>query len=304
MSVNIVPTWAVQQFNTNVGLLVQQKQSRLEMAVTSKGGYKGESASVIDQVGPVEMQEVVTRFSPMGRVDASLDRRWVAPFDFQLPQLVDNFDKFKILLTDPMSWLVQGAAAAAKRKKDDRIINAFFTAAMTGKTGSIVTPFDAGQVVSVNTGGTDSPLNVAKLEEARRLFVANEVDLEEERIHVAMSSKDQKALRSEILLISMEYNEKPVFDDNGNITKWRGYDFHYSERAGLTTEATDDAAGSSRAVPMWVKSGMHLGIWEDISTSISQRNDLTGEPWQAYTKLSCNATRLEEKKVVKVWCGQ
>jgi hypothetical protein len=93
-----------------------------------------------------------------------------------------------------------------------------------------------------------------------------------------------------------------VFNDKGLIMSWRGFNFIHSERPSLTTTATDDAAGQSKAIPMWVKSGMYLGIWNDIKTNISQRNDLRGEPWQAYTKMSANATRLEEKKVVKIWC--
>jgi len=53
-------------------------------------------------------------------------------------------------------------------------------------------------------------------------------------------------------------------------------------------------------VPVWAKSGMHLGVWGDIQTSISQRHDLQGEPWQAYVKMTMGATRLEEDKIVKI----
>lgn len=304
MSVNIVPQWAIQQYNTNVALLSQQKKSRLRAAVT-EGAYVGETASPVDQVGTVEMLEVVERFGPMPRVDANLDRRWVAPLPSHLPQLVDNFDKLKILLTDPKSWLVQAGVAAANRKLDDRIIGAFFSTALTGKTGATSTAFDAtNQVVSVNTGGTDSALNVAKLEKGRSILLTNEVGLEEEEVHVAVTAKDELALRSEIQIISMDFNEKPIFNDKGLIISWRGFQFHHSERAGMTAEATDDAAGSSRQVPMWIRSGMHLGIWADIQTAVDQRTDLTSRPWQVYTTLTSGGTRLEEKKVVKIWCGQ
>jgi hypothetical protein len=70
----------------------------------------------------------------------------------------------------------------------------------------------------------------------------------------------------------------------------------------LTATATDDQAGSSRQVPVFVKSGMHLGIWNDISTDIAQRKDLQGWPWQAYVYMTAGATRIEEKKIVKIWC--
>lgn len=296
-----VPTWYVQQYNTNIQMLVQQKVSRMRGAVRT-GTHVGQSASPVDQIGIIEMQDVTTRFEPMPRVDAPTDRRWVAPFDADLPQLIDTFDKLK-LLTDPQSAEVQSAVAAANRKFDDRIGNAFFAAAMTGVTGATSTAFDAtNQFVSVSTGGTTSNMNVAKLEAGRSILLRNEVALEEEAIYVAITSTEDLSLRSEIQVISMDFNEKPVFNDKGLIMSWRGFNFIHSERSWLTTTATDDAAGSSKQIPMWVPSGMYLGIWNDIQTNITQRNDLRGEPFQAYTKMSANATRLEEKKVVRIWC--
>lgn len=296
-----VPTWYVQQYNTNIQMLVQQKVSRLRAAVKS-GSHVGQSASPVDQIGVIEMQDVTTRFEPMPRVDAPTDRRWVSPWDADLPQLVDTFDKLKIL-TDPQSAEVQSAVAAANRKFDDRIGASFFAAAQTGVVGAGSTAFDTtNQVVGVSTGGTTSNLNVAKLEAGRTILLRNEVQLEEEPIYVAITATEDGSLRSEIQVISMDFNEKPVFNDKGLIMSWRGFNFIHSERSWLTTTATDDAAGSSKAIPMWVPSGMYLGIWNEIQTNISQRNDLRGEPYQAYTKMSANGTRLEEKKVVKIWC--
>jgi hypothetical protein len=300
MSINI-PTWYVQQYNTNIQQLVQQKKTRLRGAVT-EAPYVGASASPVDQVGLIEMQEVTTRYAPMPRVDAPTDRRWVVPLDADLPQLIDQFDKLR-LLTDPTSSYTLNAVSAAGRKFDDRILVAFFAAANTGVTGATSTAFDTtNQVVGVSTGGTTSNLNVAKLEAGRKILLTNEVDLENEDINVAITATEDNSLRGELQVISLDFNEAPVFNEKGLIMRWRGFNFFHSERSALTTTATDDAAGSSKAIPMWVKSGMHLGIWNDIKTNVSQRNDLRGEPYQAYTTLSANATRLEEKKVVKIWC--
>lgn len=301
MSLNL-PNIYGQQFAKNIALLVQQKDTRLAGAVTL-GTYQGKQAQVVDQLGAVEMQDVTGRFQPKQRVDAAVDSRWIAPLDNDLSQMIDKFDKLRLLL-DPKSSYVTNAVQAAKRKKDHRIINAFFAAAQTGETGATSTAFDAtNQVVGVNTGGTDSKLNVAKLEAGRSILLSNDVDLENESIHVAIPAKDELSLRSEIQIISSDFNEKPVFNDKGLIMRWRGFEFHHSQQAALTTEATDDQAGSSRAIPMWVPSGMHLGIWNEIETDVDQRKDLRGHPWECYTILSCNATRTEEKKVVKIWCG-
>lgn len=302
MSLNI-PNWYVQQYNQNIVMLAQQKMSRLRKAVGT-GSHVGASASPVDQLGLVEMQDVVSRFAPMGRVDAPESRRWVAPLDADLPQLIDSFDKLK-LLTDPASQYVQGAVAAANRKFDDRIGAAFFASAQTGVTGSSSTAFSAGQVVGVNTGGTASNLNVAKLEAGRAILLANEAlgdNDNGEQIYVAITATEHQSLLNEIQVISTDYNREVVFDETGIIRKWRGFNFIRSQRPWITTTATDDQAGSSKAIPMWVPSGMYLGVWNEIETAIDVRQDLQGRPWQAYTKMSANATRLEETKVVKIWC--
>lgn len=302
MSVNI-PQWFVNQYNQNIMQLVQQKQSRLRSAVMTATGV-GQQASPVDQIGSVEMQEVTTRFAPMGRVDATVDRRWCRPTDADLPQMIDTFDKLKII-TDPQGIYVTNAVSAANRKFDDLIGNAFFAAAATGITGATSTPFDAtNQVVVVNTGGTDSALNVAKLEAARTILMSNEVEFESDTINCVITSKDHKALMSEIQVLSYDFNEKAVYNGSGVIQSFRGVNFIHSERPWATTEATDDQSNQSRQVPFYVKSGMTLMVWNDIQTDVSIRNDIQGLPYQVYTKLSAGATRTEEKRVVKIWCGQ
>jgi hypothetical protein len=300
---NNVPTWYVEQFGRNVVLLAQQTKTRMRGACMS-GTHYGNQAAPIDQYGTVEMTDVTTRYAPMQRSDANLDRRWLVPLDADVAQQVDTFDKLR-LLTDPQSIYVRGAVAAANRKFDDRIGAAFFASAMTGVNGATATIFDAtNQVVGVNVGGTASGLNIAKLETGRKILLANETIGDEgsgEKIYVAITATEHQSLMNEIQVISLDFNTSVAYDEQGMIRSWRGFNFIHQERAWITTTATDDQSGASRALPMWLPSGMYLGIWNDIETSIDPRPDLRGRPWQAYTKLSANATRTEEKRVVKIW---
>lgn len=294
MSINL-PTHYVQQYANTISLLLQQKNSRFESAVTT-GSYIGKQASPVDQIGAIDMLPVTTRFAPMGRVDAALDRRWVSPSDFELPQLIDSLDKLR-LLNDPSSAYLQNAIQAANRKKDDLIYAAFFSTAKTGEVGGTSTAFGATQFVSVNTGGTASNLNVAKLRAGKRILMANEVDFDEDEVYCAISSVEHDSLLNEIQVVSTDFNDKPILTE-GRVTRFLGINFIVSERM---TTATDDAAGTSRQIPMWAKSGMHLGTWNDMQTDITQRRDLSGMPWQAYLAMSMGATRLEEKKIVRIW---
>lgn len=294
MSINL-PSHYVKQYATNIELLLQQTKSKLEPYVTM-GSYKGESASPVDQIGSIEMQDVVARFAPMGRVDAAVDRRWVAPSDFELPQLIDSFDKLKLLL-DPSSMYVQNAVAAANRKKDSVILAAYFAANSTGKTGSTSTSFTSANAIAVNYGGgANTGLTIPKLRQAKKLLMAAEVDLDSDQLVCPITATQHDNLLSEIQVISLDFNEKPVMME-GKITRFLGINFIHCERVPVD-------GSSYRRVPVWAKSGVHLGMWQDIQNSISVRHDLSGEPWQAYTKLSVGATRLQEAKCIEIKCSE
>lgn len=293
MSIN-VPTWYVRQYADNIAMLLQQKGSKLRDTVTV-GNYVGEQASPVDQIGSIEMQPVTTRFGPMGRVDAATDRRWVFPADYDLPQLIDTFDKLR-LLTDPASVYVQNGLAAAGRRIDNTIVAAFFAAANTGVQGATSTSFPAANQVAVNFGSASSVgLTVAKLIEAKRLLMSYEVDFEAETPTCVITSDEHADLLKEAQVVSTDFNDRPVLVD-GMVTRFLGINFKVCER--LTTDGS-----GYRRVPVYVKSGMHLGIWNDINTDISRRVDLQGIPWQAYIKLTIGATRIEENRVIEIKCA-
>lgn len=293
-----IPTHFVRQFNTNLQLLLQQQDSRFAGTV-DMGTYTGDQGSPVDQMGIIEATEVTDRFAPMGRTDAPTDRRWVFPRDFDLPQLVDKFDKLRVLV-DPMSKMVQNAYNAMRRARDTVIIGSFFGNASTGVGGATSTPFaTATQTVGVSTGGTTSNMNVAKLKAGIRIFLANEVDLDAEQIYCAISATENDALLKEIEVINEDYGPMKAVVEKGRVRSFLGVQFINTERLAL---GTDDLAGTSRGIPMWVKSGMHLGIWNDVMGDVDQRNDLRGKPWQAYVTQTIGAARLEEKRVVRIWC--
>lgn len=293
MSANL-PSHYVREYATNVTLLLQQKGSKLRGAVTA-GMYVGDQASPVDQIGAIEAQQVTTRFGPMGRVDAPLDRRWVFPTDYDLPQLVDKFDKLR-LVTDPESQYVTNAVYALGRKMDTAIITAFLADAKTGVNGGTTTSFTSGNEIDVAVGGSNSRLNVAKLHAVRELILANHIDMEEDPVYIGLTAKDDSALMKEIEIIGKEFKsgDAPVLRD-GKLERFLGMNFIHCQLIETIAAGTNEVN-----IPVWARSGMHLGLWSDIATSISQRNDLQGEPWQAYVKATFGATRLDEKKVFNI----
>lgn len=300
MTANVIPTFQVEQFATNIALLLQQTDSRLGSAV-NVGSYVGKQGSPVEQIGAIEMTPVTSRFAPMGRVDATTDRRWVFPSDFELPQLLDSFDQLR-LIVDPKSALVQSAVAAANRKKDAIIYAAMFGTAKTGESGAtstILPTSTSTNVVSVDVGGAASSLNLAKLRTAKKFLMAAQVDLAADPIYCAITSKEHDALLNEIQVVNTDYSPLGSQIVNGMVKSVLGINFIHYEAA---TTATDDQSGTSNQIPFFAKSGMHLGMWNDLEADVSQRKDLQGQPWQVYTKMTLGATRIEEKKMVKIWC--
>ncbi len=294
MSIN-VPTHFSQQYATNIQLLLQQRGHKLR-GLVSTGSHVGKAAQVVQQFGAIEMQPVIGRFQPMGRVDAPADARWVHPTDWDLPQLIDAFDLLR-LVTDPTSMYVQNSVFAAGRKMDDLLIDAAFGTAKTGETGATSTTFPAAQQIAVDFGAAGAVgMTVAKLKEARRLLKAAEVDLDTEELTVILTAQQESDLLSEAEVTSRDFTDRPVLTD-GKLTRFLGFNFRHSERL--------DTNGSGyRRCPAFAKSGLYLGIWGDLTTNISRRNDLQSEPWQIYAKMTMGATRLEEKKVVEIICSE
>jgi hypothetical protein len=300
------PVHFVHQYSTNIQLLLQQQGSRLRNALMT-GSHVGQQACPVNQVQAITANKVVARFAPMSRVDAILDRRWVFPVDYDLPQLVDSFDMLR-LIADPTSSYVQNAVNAIGRAMDEEIITAFFGTAKTGQEGATSTSFNTtastsgGQVVATAFGASATcGLTVAKLKEAKRVLMANNVDLERDPLFCAISSAEHDSLLSEAQIISMDYNDRPVLQE-GRIMRFLGVNFIHTELIRAGRGLDDSASTTSTPVPLWAKSGMYLGLWNDIQTDVDQRKDLQGLPWQAYCKATFGSTRLDEKRVVKIWC--
>lgn len=292
-----------QSYNSTAQLLLQQTDSRLRGAVTS-GTYVGKRASPVQYMGQLAFRQAGGRGSPLQPQVAQYQRRWVTPADKDLTIQVDSFDELRTII-DPRSVLTAGVMAAGSRTFDDLIIAGFFGSAQTGVDESSLTTetFNSGAnfPTSVNVdiqfgAGVDTGLTVKKIIEGRRILQKYENDPEAE-VHIAVTNQQVADLMQQLEFISTEYRQVPVYDGAMRITRFLGCTFHYTERLQFDASDTDQ-----RYVPMWIADGMHLGVWKDMQTIISQRNDLTGHPWQAYTMVSANATRLQAGKVIQIEC--
>jgi hypothetical protein len=297
MADNIASVYAV-QYGTNISLLLQQKGSKLRQAVQT-GSYKGKQSEVVTQYGATSARAVSTRYQPIVPVNTPNNRRWVFPEDYDWADLIDNFDKLR-LLADPQSAYSQNGLYAMGRAIDDVIISGIFGTNKTGEAGGTNTTFDtANQQVAVNYAAAGNVgLTVDKLREARRILMENEVDLDAEPAYCAISAEQHDDLLGQLQVTNADFNtDAPVLQD-GKVTRFLGINFIHTERLPVSSGTTH------RRCPVWVPSGVHLGMWNDITSNVTQRRDLSSHPFQVYLMGTFGATRTEEKKVVDILCAE
>jgi hypothetical protein len=286
---------SVQTYKANVELLLQQQDSRLAGKVTT-GAYVGKAASVVEQFGEATAVQKTNRHGDTPLLDISQDKRWVFPSDYEWASLIDNPDKLRMII-DPTSPYAAAGAAAMQRVKDDIILAAMFGTNYTGENGTTAESFgtvDSGTYdVAVATGGTASALNVAKLQLAiRKLITANKGELMEP-VFGAISSYEHDSLLKEIQIVNKDYGNSAVLVD-GSVKRFMGIDFTLTER--LTVNSS-----GNRLIPIWLKSGMHLGVWNDMNVQVGPRADKSYAT-QVYLAMTLGATRTQLGKIIRVGC--
>lgn len=293
MSENL-PKLAVETFSTVLRLKLQQKNSMLRGRV-EEGYHVGKQASPVDYIGNIQMKAPVGRYAPNQPQNTDFTRRWVMPVDKEAYQLIDTFDKLR-LLQDPTSRYSEVAQAAVAREWDDRIIGAAFATATIGDSTGIGTTTEAfstasWQISSTFGSSSASGLTVAKMIEAKRVMRKAQVPVDEEQLTWVTNSQGESDLLNQVQVVSTDFSDKPVLVD-GKVVRFMGWDICYSERLTSSSNLRQNIA--------LVKSGAYLGIWKDTENDLERRRDLSGLPWQLATLMTSGATRLEPGRLLQV----
>jgi hypothetical protein len=293
----------VEEFSALLNLKLQQTQSKLRGRVM-EGNHYGKQASPIQYIGAIQMQAPAGKFAPLNRQDVDFSRRWVFPVDKEASQLIDTFDKLK-LISDPTAQYAAVAAAAVSREWDDRIIACAFATAQIGQdagslssetfnTGSTVT--GAGfQIPAAFSASAAVGLTVAKMIEAKRAFRKLQVDVDTEALTWVTNSQGESDLLNQVQVVSTDFAGTQATLTNGKVTRFMGFDILYSERLVSTS--------STRQNIVLVPSGAYLGVWLDTRNDVTQRKDLSSLPYQLYTQMSSGATRLEPGRLLQCLCA-
>lgn len=283
-----------QKFSGNVRLALQQEQSMIEKYVTvdtqTGEGYRPEVT-----IGRVRAQKIVAKNEKKTPIEPDVDGRWIVPGDYDVGPIAHTFSD-EIRLSNALNvegMYVKTMVAAVNREIDTIIMNGYFGTNQTGKYGSSTATFDETNM-RVAAGGTG--LTYDKILEARKILMANQVNIEYEQPTMIITEKQWGDLMTDIKVINTDYTavrrvDKAMIEDvlQFKIVVKSSTEFPYF-------------VGSERRIPFFVKSGVLLNHFKSFEGEVTVNRNNRGNPTEAYGMFSANATRLDEKKCGEILC--
>lgn len=306
---NQVDTFRISKFTSEVGMALAQKGGKLRSTITFKGGIeRGKRAVVENLVGTINATVIEGRFADVVPTDVPLTRRHYTPKRVGTAVWVDTFDE---LLTgiDLNGPYQQAVLDSMRRAEDLNILAAAFASAITGEEGTTTETFSedtagTGQnTVAESVGGANTGLNFAKLREIRAAFDRANVETDQP-IYMAISELDEANLLAEqtatsgaYIAMSRDYVNGSVYQ-TGILPPLMGINMIKFSSETLNKAGLYDGS-HIYSLPVWVKGGLAMGAWQDLSVSMYelQRKWST---WEIKSEMTHGYTRLEPFKLLKV----
>ena len=213
----------------------------------------------------------------------------------------DYMASFRAALENPANF---GPTGTVNRAIDRRVLEGIYGSIVSGQKGTVSTPFPAGQIIPVTTGGAagNQRLNVAKVRAAKLLLEQGYVDAMEDR-YMLVTANQADDLLAEIQATSGDYTKAFAarYNEKGGLSGLLGFNFVQMELANPLLSPINaspfslDGSGF-RKNPFWVKSGVRLNFWQRLRTSIDKipGKQLSTQVWAGTT---CAATRTQAGKV-------
>jgi hypothetical protein len=274
MSFNVTPAFQV-KYQNNVEMVLQQQKPKLLMTVIEQSDSSAEKIKIKDLIGNTAPNEANERNGDTRYNNPTYDGVWLAkPNELYYSDLIDNADTLATSI-DLQGTSTMSGAGTVNRAIDQRILEGVYGPVISGKNGTITTPFPAGQTIAVTVGGASGAqrMNTAKLRAANKLLLQNYVDDQMERWMV-LTADDNDALLTEVPATSSDFTS--AFGGNfqkGMLQSLLGWNFVHMELdnplLGTVPGLATDGSGY-RKTPFWVKAGIVANFWDRLRTSVDK----------------------------------
>lgn len=303
--ISVIPDHYQIQYDSNLGIALQQEQSMLRNAVTIKTGT-GESIR-FDELGTVEAVDVTARGGDTVYQDLTSRQRWTRPLPAESALLRDVFDLDHLgNLVGLDGGIVRVQSAAINRVYDRRIISGILGTAYAGTTGTTAVALDSNMTVAVNYVPSGTPANSGltfyKLAAAK--YKLDRQLVPKEGRYIAVTAKQILNLVNDIIAnhtddgFALEWAKQ---DDPASAPLFKFNFIEFSDDASVGAQLP--VASSVRTCPFWHKSGVGFGIWTD-KMSFIDRMPGKRQAMQFYAATNCGATRMDERRVGAIYADE
>jgi hypothetical protein len=303
MSFNVPNSFQV-KFNNNVEMVLQQQQNPLMAAVDEQSDTGAEKVKVKDLIGNTAAKEATDRHGKTEWGNRTFDGVWIPkPNELYDADLIDDADKLATTINlDGAATM--GAAGTLNRARIQRVLEGFYGPVISGKTGTVSTPFPSGQIIPVTEGGASGAqkMNTKKLRAANKMLAEGYVP-EGTPKFMLLTADDNDALLTEVPATSADFKAAygGVVED-GVLRKLLGWNFIHLELDNAMLNTIPDLAtdGSGyRKTPFWVKPGLRVNWWQKLRSKIGEIPELrfsTG--YLAGTTLGATRTQPEMSGII------
>ena len=293
-------------YSQNVEMVAQQKRGRIRGRVTEHPA-SGEAMSIADLVGTVDAVRVHER--DRRNMDNRPDntRRWLV-FREKLKsgQYIDSEEKLKKAM-DPTAVYTKTHTSAVVRELDDVIMGiekqgarfvvtdgGILGAATEGKRGTAKS--DLPDKCFIEAAG--SGLSLAKLRQAKRDLNLDEHGLEDEETTYAAITPWQVDDLLKIAEDSVPNLNAYTVDQlkNGKPTTLLGFEW-------IVTNRLPYKSGLERMCPIWTKSNIHLGLWQDVRGRMWNDTSADNTPY-CVVDARADCGRVEDDGVRVILCDE
>ena len=307
MSFNI-PASFQSKYQNNVEMALQQQKSLLLDCVMVTDDMSADKIKVRDIVGNTAPNATSERHGDTKYANTGHDGVWLSkPDELYFAELTDNADKLGTSIDLDGAYTMSGAGTV-NRSIDMRILQGAYGAIISGKEGTITTPFPAGFVIPVGIGGAAGPqrLNVTKVRASKIQLDSQFVDAAEPRF-MTLTAIQADDLLAEVQATSRDFEKSYAvkYNDSGGLSGLLGFNIIQIELSNPLMVSMDgavnipalslDGSGYRRNL-FWAKSGITCNFWQRLRTSIDPMpgKQLSIQTWAGTTVA---ATRTQAPRV-------
>lgn len=307
MSVN-VPAAFQSKYQNNVEMVLQQQKPLLLGTVMVTDDASADKIKVRDLVGNTAPNATSERHGDTKYANTPHDGVWLGkPDELYYAELVDNADKLGTAIELEGTYTMSGAGTV-NRSIDMRILQGAYGSIVSGKDGTVTTPFPGGNIIPVTTGGAAGAqrMNVAKVRSAKLFLDQQFVDGADPR-YMTLTAIQADDLLAEVQATSRDFERAFAvkYNDTGGLSGLLGFNIVQIELSNPLMVSLDgqvsipalslDGSGYRKNL-FWAKSGITLNFWQRLRTSIDKipGKQLSTQIWAGTT---CAATRTQAGRV-------